>query len=93
MCGPWLNVGPNGTHNTMEPFNSGFFSSRLNRLLLRGFPLIRGFYLVKNPLVKPSLSIVEGFSTIEGFQCSPTPIPIRGPKMVHIEPAKFAKFT
>ena len=51
------------------------FSSRLNRVLLRGFPLIRGFYVVKNPLVKPTLSINEGVSTIEGstnegFQCT-----------------------
>ena len=35
---------------------------------------MRGFYVVKNPLGKPSLSINEGFSTIEGstiegFQC------------------------
>ena len=35
---------------------------------------MRGFYVVKNPLVKPSLSINERFSTIEGstiegFQC------------------------
>ena len=50
------------------------FLSRLNRLLLRGFPLMRGFNVVKNPLVKPSLSINERFSTIEGstiegFQC------------------------
>ena len=50
------------------------FSSRLNRLLLRGFPLMRGFYVVKNSLVKHSLSINERFSTIEGstiegFQC------------------------
>ena len=36
---------------------------------------MRGFYVVKNPLVKPSLSINERFSTIEGstiegFQCT-----------------------
>ena len=48
---------------------------------MRGFPLIRGFYLVKNPLVKPSLSIVEGFSTIEGstiegFQCTVKSTPL-----------------
>ena len=35
---------------------------------------MRGFYAVENPLVKPGLSINEGFSTIEGstiegFQC------------------------
>ena len=35
---------------------------------------MRGFYVVKNPLDKPSLSINERFSTIEGstiegFQC------------------------
>ena len=35
---------------------------------------MRGFYVVKNPLIKPSLSINERFSTIEGstiegFQC------------------------
>ena len=35
---------------------------------------MRSFYLVESPLVKPSLSINEGFSTIvgstiEGFQC------------------------
>ena len=45
------------------------FSSRLNCLLLRGFPLLRGFYVVNNPLVKPSLSINERFSTIEGLLC------------------------
>ena len=28
---------------------------------------MRGFYVVKNPLVKPSLSINEWFSIIEGF--------------------------
>ena len=60
--------------STLEPLNSEFFLSRLNCLLLRGFPLMRGFYVVKNPLVKPSLSINEGFSTIEGstiegFRC------------------------
>ena len=47
----------------------GFFSSSLNRLLLRGF------YVVKNSFVKSSWSINEGFptigrSTIEGFQCT-----------------------
>ena len=36
---------------------------------------MRGFYVVKNPFDKPSLSINEGFSTIEGstiegFQCT-----------------------
>jgi len=36
---------------------------------------MRGFYVMKNPFVKPSLSINEGFSTIEGstiegFQCT-----------------------
>ena len=36
---------------------------------------MRGFYVVKNPFVKPSMSINEGFSTIgrstiEGFQCT-----------------------
>ena len=35
---------------------------------------MRDFYVVKNPLIKPSLSINERFSTIEGstiegFQC------------------------
>ena len=35
---------------------------------------MRGFYVVKNPLVKPNMSINKGFSTIEGstiegFQC------------------------
>ena len=28
---------------------------------------MRGFYVVKNPLVKPNMSINKGFSTIEGF--------------------------
>ena len=31
---------------------------------------MKGFYVVKNPLVKPSLSINEGFSTIEGIEGS-----------------------
>ena len=31
---------------------------------------MRGFYVVKNPLAKPNMSINEGFSTIEGFQCT-----------------------
>ena len=36
---------------------------------------MRGFYVVKNPLIKPSLSINERFSTIEGstiegFRCT-----------------------
>ena len=36
---------------------------------------MRGFYVVKNPFVKLSVSINEGFSTIEGstiegFQCT-----------------------
>ena len=39
---------------------------------------MRGFYIVKNPLVKPTLSINEGFSTIEGFQCTWTDTKIDG---------------
>ena len=31
---------------------------------------MRGFYVVKNPFDKPTLSINQGFSTIEGFQCT-----------------------
>ena len=31
---------------------------------------MRGFYVVKNPLAKPNMSINEGFSAIEGFQCT-----------------------
>ena len=43
---------------------------------IEGFPTNMGFYVVKNPLVKPNMSINKGFSTIEGstiegFQCSP----------------------
>ena len=37
---------------------------------IEGFPLMRGFYVVKNPLAKPNMSINEGFSANEGFLCS-----------------------
>ena len=42
---------------------------------IKGFSTNQRVFLVSNPLVKPSLSIVEGFSTIEGstiegFQCT-----------------------